>query len=450
MANPYTIEDVVDIQISLAARPITQAGFETPIIVAAHNVFTDRARTYNDADTAVSDGFAANSGVVSMLTDLFAGDQAPSEVVVGRRVLTDYDAQLDAGVEGDVYTLNVTVNAFVKTFSYTVAALEDETDAATALAAAIEGDGDIGGLVDATAATDTVSIAPTVSTDKVSVGAGTTNVTVRATSAEAVATTMAAIADETEDWFFILSDSHVDQDLLDFGSYAEANKKMYVTSSQNSDIWTSSTGDILSQLGDLSYDNTHFRASKLADKEWPEAAIVGAMASITPGASTLFAKTLKGVTIDTFTRTEGDFVLSKNGNIYPKIAGVGWYKDGKQVSGQFFDVIRGALFTEARMEEAIFTLIKARSDLGLKIPYTQSGIDLIAATVRDQLTQRVADGFLAEFPRPKVNVPKVSDVDANDKINRVLNDLSFEAVLAGAVHTVVIKGFIVADDSLLL
>jgi len=41
-----------------------------------------------------------------------------------------------------------------------------------------------------------------------------------------------------------------------------------------------------------------------------------------------------------------------------------------------------------------------------------------------------------------ITVPAVADVDPNDKANRLLPDVEFEATLAGAVHKVKIHGVV--------
>lgn len=441
MATPFTIEDVVDVVISLSARPITQTGFETPLILASHNVFADRIATYSDLDSVVSAGFAAGSGVYELASRIFSGNAAPSTIKVGRRGYTETVYSVDTVVEGDVVSINIEVDGNSFTTSYTVGAAEDNTDAATAIQTAIEADGVVGPLVIATDNLDgTITIAPTTS-EALSVGAGS-NSTVTSTASENVATALAAIADVDADWFFIVSDTRVDQDILDIASYAESNKKMYITSTNNADVITSATTDIVSQLQDLQYDNTFVLVAPDADAEYGEGAIIGARASFTPGSGTLHGATLKGVTVASYSRTEADFAESKNGNIYSLIAGVGFLKEGKMVSGQYFDIIRGTLYLEARMQEDLFQLIKNKADRGQKVPFTDGGIAMVAGVMNRRLVQSVDEGFLASTPAPVVIRPLASSISAVDKANRLLPNVPFEATLAGAIHTVKIRGYL--------
>lgn len=439
-----TIEDIVDVRISLGDRPITQAGFETPLILASHNVFAERTRIYTDVDDAVADGFAEGSAVHSLISKMLGGDFAPRNVMVGRRAFTKYVASVAATVaEGDVVTVNVNADGNSKSFSYTLLAAEDNTDAATALQVAIEADGVIGPLVVATDNLDgTIDIAPTAS-ETLSVGNGTANVAITSPSSETVSDAFAAVTAETSDWFFISADTHVEVDVLAVAAYAEANKKMYVTATSDVTVWTSSTADIAAQLNTLQYDNTHVLASKQADYEFPEGGIIGAMAGLTPGTSTLHGKTLSGVTLSNFTATERAFIQAKKANIYSRIGGVGFYEQGFQVSGRFFDVIRGAMYLESRMESDIFAFIKRKSDLGTKVPYTDAGVGMIKGVMNKRLDISISQGFLASTPAPRISAPFVADIAANDKAGRLLPDITFEATLAGAVHTTIIRGYLV-------
>ena len=95
------------------------------------------------------------------------------------------------------------------------------------------------------------------------------------------------------------------------------------------------------------------------------------------------------------------------------------------------------------MEEALFGLFKRQSDLGRKISYDQTGLTVIEGVIYEQLNLRVNDNFLAATPAPTVIMPNIADIPDNDKANRELNSIQFEAVLAGAVHYMQpVRGFI--------
>ena len=49
---PY-LDKVVDVTVNLGTQPIDTVGFETPLFIAIHNNFTERARVYAELDQMV-------------------------------------------------------------------------------------------------------------------------------------------------------------------------------------------------------------------------------------------------------------------------------------------------------------------------------------------------------------------------------------------------------------
>ena len=74
-----------------------------------------------------------------------------------------------------------------------------------------------------------------------------------------------------------------------------------------------------------------------------------------------------------------------------------------------------------------------------KVPYTDAGITAIQAQIERALDQGVNQNFIAPNSYTVI-VPKAANVSAIDKTNRVLNGVSFQATLAGAVQAVNITG----------
>lgn len=352
MADVFTIEDIVDVQITLGTRPIDTANFNVPLILAADSpIAPDRTRIYEDTSAMLDDGFVDGDAAYEIASRVFSGNNPPRQVVIGN--------------------------------------------------------------VDVTASTETYLEA------------------------------LAAVEQEDVDWFFLMADTHDEAEILALADYAEQNRIMYITASQEADIWTSADTDILSQLNDLQYQNTLVMVHKEADTYWPEGAVVGAMATLTPGSSTIHGKTFPGVPVSKFSASEANFIQGKNGTIYVSIAGTGFAVDGKVVDGNFFDTIRGSMYLEARMEEALFGLLKRQSDLGRKVPYDRVGFAMIENTIYDQLYLRVGEGFLTADPAPNVIMPVLEDIPDNDKATRELNSIQFTGYIAGAVHYMKpIRGYI--------
>jgi hypothetical protein len=72
-----------------------------------------------------------------------------------------------------------------------------------------------------------------------------------------------------------------------------------------------------------------------------------------------------------------------------------------------------------------------------KIPYTDAGVQVIKAAMDGVLDLAVRRGVLASY---ESSAPLVADVPDADKIARTLPDITFDGVLAGAIHKVQVRG----------
>jgi len=449
------MERIVDVQVSIAARPITQTGFETPLFIAPHTVFDERFRIYTSSQAAVEDGFDAESDVVRALTAFFSGNFAPAQVIIGTRQFEDYtiiiptgsyDATAKFAIKVVAKDSSSKVSEFVE---YTPSVSEDQDAVATALAAAIEGDVALGSLVSASAVGGVITVTAKTGARILYLGKSiqdedAVDVVFETTNMEDIADTLTAITQQTNDYFFITSHSRSEVDILQLAAYAEANKKIYAVATYDADILNPAViDDIASQLKDLQYELTMLIAQDENQVgEYHECTAIGEMAALQAGSSTLHGKTLQGVTVSKFSTTQEETILGKNANIYTMIAGVGFFLDGKMSDGTFFDVQRGRLWLETRMEEDIFLLIKQKADLGMKIPYTDEGVGMVVTVMERRLQNAVDVNFLAATPRFKVKPPLVANIPTIDKVNRFLPDIPFEATLAGAIHRIKIKGIV--------
>ena len=105
-------------------------------------------------------------------------------------------------------------------------------------------------------------------------------------------------------------------------------------------------------------------------------------------------------------------------------------------SGEFADVIRGADWLKARIQEDVFAALVQED----KLPLTDAGINVIKGLILGRLWEGVSNGFLAPDPEPNVTVPRAVDIPVADKAARKLTGVTFRAYLAGAIHYTVIEG----------
>ena len=101
-------------------------------------------------------------------------------------------------------------------------------------------------------------------------------------------------------------------------------------------------------------------------------------------------------------------------------------------------------------EQIKVNVVSAMINADGKVPYTDAGIRIIVAAMRQALDLGVARGGIAPeevdpdddrvIPSYTISVPASANIAFNDKANRVLNDVKFTARLAGAIHVVNING----------
>lgn len=173
-------------------------------------------------------------------------------------------------------------------------------------------------------------------------------------------------------------------------------------------------------------------------KEYAAAALMGKLFPTKPGEATWAFKSLSGVATYNLSTGQASQLDAQNINRYTVINDVGITLQGKCVSGQYIDTVRGIDWLRARLQERIFLLLLKNK----KIPYTDKGVDLVRCEIMAQLKEAIAVGVLASYPEPTVHAPKVADISERDKKNRVLPNVSFSGTLAGAIHALEISGVV--------
>lgn len=265
---------------------------------------------------------------------------------------------------------------------------------------------------------------------------------------------LSAISDENEDWYMLLLSDRDDQSILSAARSIETQRRTFLAQSSDAQIVDTpfdavTPPDIASKLKALSFARTAV-AFATNDTNDVAAAWAGIQLPKTPASSTWKFKTLVGVLVDAFTATQLVNIKAKDANGYREIAGRNITFEGTVAQGEFLDVIRGIDKLFQDIQANVFgTLLK--ND---KIPFTNSGIQLIAADVRAALQTSLSAGLIAESrpnaltgeeesPAFTVAPPNVADIPAADRENRIIpatNPIVFEGTLAGAIHAVNVSG----------
>ena len=244
-----------------------------------------------------------------------------------------------------------------------------------------------------------------------------------------------AIRIEDDDFYFVHTTSRTKSDIKDIAASIETMDKIYLATTFDTDVTTTATDDVISELQALNYDRTGICYTISSDNELTEA-WVGIMAPKDPGSATWMFKNASGVIADEYTSTIRQRILDKGGNIYENVGGLDIFEEGKVVSGEFIDIIRGIDWLKANIQENVYsTLVNVD-----KIPYTNAGIDSVKSAVLEVLTIAVGMGILSADPVPTVTAPDVSTISSANKLARNLPDVEFDGTLAGAIHKVEING----------
>jgi hypothetical protein len=424
------LTDIVQVQISRETQAVSRAAFNIPMFLAELTAFSERSRSYTSL-AALAEDFKSGSSVYEAGLRYFGQELIPSTVVIGRKQVNSVTGSIGTVSNSTVYSM--TVDGVL--VSITSSASATATNIVTALKAQYTSVGPATvNMVDNLSGTFSLTVA--------SPGTGwsvlsSINVlTVNAASTETWPDAITAVENDNNEWIVLNASTHVKADILLIAEAIEAREKVYGVSSSDADIKTNGVGNLAKTLKDLGYQKTFLMWKGDADENYPECAWSGYQIQPLPGSNTWAYKTLTGTSVDKLTGTQTTNLLANNVNTYEEIGGVRATTNGKMVGGEFIDVMIGVLWLTARMRERIwFRLVNSS-----KIPYTQVGVSVIEAEVRAQLNEGIRNNFLAQFPSFVINVPDVLLVSPNLKATRTLEDLSFEATLAGAIHYVKIAG----------
>lgn len=425
------LTDIIQVQISRETQAVSRAAFNIPMFLAEHTGFSERARIYTSF-TSLAEDFPSGTAVNEAGSRYFGQELVPASVVIGRKQVNGVDGSVATVANSSVYT--ITINGFPVSITSDASATAIEIVAALDTAVAAETDIVGVNFTDNLDGTFEVDVATPGAPWSVSVSANLT-ITNKA-SVETWPDAITAVEQENNQWIAMNAATHVDADILAIAEAIEAREKIYVTSTSASAVKTSVTNDIASQLKALGYQKTALMWKADADANFPECAWTAYQIQPVPGSNTWAYKTLTGTAVDKLTGTETTNLKNKNVNTYENIGGVNATTGGVMVGGEYIDIMVGVLWLTARLRERIwFRLVNSS-----KIPYTQQGVAVIEAEVRAQLQEGIRNNFLADSPAPVISVPDVLTVDPNLRATRTLEDLSFEARLAGAIHFVKITG----------
>lgn len=453
MAN---IDRIVNVQIALNTTGISKEGFSTMLILGTHLNNLARVVSYTSVDDMISDGFAADDPLYLAAADAFSQIPRPRVVKIGRRQSDGADVSVLTASKGAKYSVSISGkdadgNVSTKKYEFTNSGETSDAEAiVTGLKTSITGD--TAGVVNATVDGVTLKVTAKQTGKAFKITVSDNLSYTAADTTETIAKSMEQITAEDNDFYGICMTSKDRQDILDMAAWTEAHRKIFGTSIAEAGAKDASVdNDTGSELKANNYYRTYWFYHADAATDFVEAAVMARCFAVNPGGETWHLKKLSGIKTDGITETEYNAVTGKNGNTFEAIRNVSVTQNGKVAAGEWIDVIR---FRDWLQEEITVNVFNAMINRD-KVPYTDDGIAIIENQIRAALDLGQARGGIAptEYDSDNnenlgytISVPLASDISANTKASRILEDVTFTARLAGAIHAVEIKGSLTYEN----
>lgn len=424
---------IVNVSISSTPAAVTQEGFGVGLVLAAHLKSTARYQIFSTL-AAVLAVHASTSEIGKAAAKYFGQSPAPVSMAVGRRQVDTATVVVDTAANTTVYTL--TINGTV--FSITSDSSATTSEIATALRSAINADLILAVTASGSGA-NVILTADVLGTAWTLAITGTRMSLSTLVSAAAIGDDLTAVQLENRNWYgLILADrsSATAQAAID---WVATVPKVLFTQTQESDSVNVAASSDTTSLGAILKSESQERAfpiyNETANADYPDAAAAGRFLPKLPGSYTAMFKALTGITVSSLTETQETNALDKNLNILEAIGGRNILRKGTMSSGRYLDQVHGQDWLTARIEEEVFSILSSVE----KVPFTDAGIAMIENAMKGPLQDAVDNGYLASFT---TSVPLAADVSLTNKGNRLLPDVKFTAVEAGAIHGVTINGTI--------
>ena len=249
------------------------------------------------------------------------------------------------------------------------------------------------------------------------------------------ATELAAILEQTKDWYCLIPAQYSYTDAIAAADFVSANYRVMAITIHDAQAITTSEIGLAHVFSNAAYDRVvpYFHSvygTHLA------AASMGERLPTVPGNGTLKFKNLSGIAADSLTQTAITNLTAKNINYYVEYGGLAIVAEGTVASGEFFDIIRGVDWLQARIMESVY----ARLANLPKVPYTDQGFAIVESAIREVLSQGIRNGLLIDNENLTVTIPTRDSLPFADRVSRTLSGVSFTADLQGAVHFVKITG----------
>ena len=255
-----------------------------------------------------------------------------------------------------------------------------------------------------------------------------------------VVTDIQAIQAVNDNWYALACTDRTVATVEAIAAYIETQIKIFGTASSDPNIINQPAGtdttSVAAVFNNAGYARSFVLFSEEAAVDFPECAWFGAVLPLTPGSETWAFKMLASISTSDLSGTQESNAFAKQCNTYEYVGGVGITQRGTVAAGEYIDIIRGVDWLTSQIQTNVYNLLVNSP----KVPYTDSGITSVEAQIRQALQLGIDNNFIASSPPYQIFVPTAASVSSNDKANRILRNVKFQATLAGAIQAIQING----------
>lgn len=441
---------IVNVDITLNTAGTTREGFGLPLFLASTDNFEERVRGYTSL-TEVAEDFDENSAAYKAAKQLWSQTPKVTQLYIGRRAMQYTVSIPDEVTESTDYSLTVAVGGGVsQPFQYTAQADDTAEIVLNRFKTQIEANpalkDNVTVSVSGSAGSATMIITKAGENDFVKVTTTAQTLSISATTADSASVALAAIETYSTDWYFIATEDRTSQFVTAMASEIQARRKIFFTASndvkalQGTEL--ASATDVPAQLAKSKYTRTVCLWHHTASFDYPEMAYIAYGAPYDAGSIAWGNAQLTGVAASMqpankrpLTSIQKSALDARSCNFIDLDGGVPVVRRGITSGGEWIDIIRGVDWLESDLKTSLRDLLINQK--GGKITYDDTGITRVRQVIETSLQRAVNRNFLSTYT---VTVPKASQVSLADKKARILKDITFHGILAGAILDVDLKG----------
>jgi hypothetical protein len=261
-------------------------------------------------------------------------------------------------------------------------------------------------------------------------------------------------SDVDDDWYYLLTDKDDDAYVIALAKFAEASEpteaELGVGIEDHRKVYMGETANkafaSITARAAVIYTDTEYLS------EEPDASYTGNVAPFYPRSVTWKFKRpqdgnaptsagIKLISLPKLTEGERDQLLENHVNFLTEEYKRQYVKNGTCLNGEFIDVVLGGDWVAKAMRNYLYDILLANPN----IDYDDAGFGLVSTAVLQALAEAVDLGIIAKDPESNtgvftVTIPKYAESTDDQRRSRTMPDITWEALLAGAIHQVKSKG----------